>query len=391
MPASPIRKLVPYADGARARGTHVYHLNIGQPDIPTPRPMLDAYRGLDLDVVAYGPSGGLPEYVEALAGYYRSVGLDVKPADVLVTTGGSEALLFVINAIADPGDEIVVPEPFYTNYLGFATMSGARIVPVTARAEDGFALPPIEDFAARITPRTRAILFCNPGNPTGVVYTRRELMGLRDLAAERGLYLVADEVYREFVYDDAEHVSVLDLEGFKERAIMVDSISKQYSACGARVGCVVSRNEDLMASLLKFGQARLCPPTVDQIAARAAMTVGRSYFDEMREEYRKRRDLICETLDAIPGVVCHKPKGAFYTVAKLPVRDAEHFAVYLLDEFDLDGRTVMVAPASGFYATEGAGLDEVRIAYVLNIEDIAAAMECFREGLSRYASLERSA
>ncbi len=384
MPASPIRRLVPLADAAKARGVKVYHLNIGQPDIATPPEMLRAYRELDLEIIDYGPSGGLPSYVAALVGYYRSIGIELDPAQVMITTGGSEALLFAISAIADHGDEIIVPEPFYTNYNGFATMSGVRIVPVTAHAEDGFALPPIERFASRITSLTRAILFSNPGNPTGAVYSREELRMLCDLARDRGLFIVADEVYREFIYDDTRHVSILELDGVEDRAIMVDSISKQYSACGARVGCIVSRNPELMAALLRFGQARLCPPTVDQIAAQAAMSVRREYFDGVKEEYRRRRDLVCEALARMPGVVCQKPRGAFYTVAKLPISDGDRFARFMLEKFHLDGRTVMVAPASGFYATEGAGIDEVRIAYVLNLDDLRDAMEIFAAGLRAF-------
>jgi aspartate aminotransferase len=384
MPASPIRKLVPYADAAKARGVHVYHLNIGQPDIETPPAMIEAYRTLDRKVIEYGPSGGLAAYVEALAGYYGRVGIDVDPAQILVTTGGSEALAFVFQAVAGAGDEIIVPEPFYTNYNGFAVMSGVTLVPVATRAEDGFALPPRERFEERITDRTRAVLFCNPGNPTGAVYTRDEMSMLEALAADRGLFLIADEVYREFVYDGVEHVSVLGLPAIRDRAVLVDSISKQYSACGARVGCIVSRNAELMATVLKFGQARLCPPTVDQIAATAAMSVPDEYFERVRSEYVKRRDLTCDALASIPGVICQKPQGAFYTVAKLPVEDAEQFAVFLLDGFDLAGETVMVAPAAGFYATPGAGRDEVRIAYVLNTADLEKAMRAFAAGLDAF-------
>jgi len=384
MPASPIRKLVPYADAAKARGVHVYHLNIGQPDIETPAAMIEAYRALDRRVIEYGPSGGLATYVEALAGYYGRVGIDVEPSQILVTTGGSEALAFVFQAVAGAGDEIIVPEPFYTNYNGFAVMSGVTLVPIATRAEDGFALPERERFEERITDRTRAILLCNPGNPTGAVYSREEMSMLEGLVAEHGLFLIADEVYREFVYDGVEHVSVLDLPSIPDRAVLVDSISKQYSACGARLGCIVSRNAELMATVLKFGQARLCPPTVDQIAATAALSVPDTYFEAVRSEYVKRRDLTCDTLASIPDVICQKPRGAFYTVAKLPVEDAEQFAVFLLDGFELDGETVMVAPAAGFYATPGAGRDEVRIAYVLNTTDLGRAMRAFAAGLEAF-------
>lgn len=385
MPASPIRKLVPYADAAKRRGIKVFHLNIGQPDIETPSGMLDAYRKFDTRVLAYGPSGGLYEYVEALVRYYRGVGIEVAAENILATTGGSEALAFTFGAVCDDGDEIIVPEPFYTNYLGFATMVGAKVVPVTTRAEDGFALPASADFAARITDRTRAIVFSNPGNPTGVVYSADELARLRELALEHGLYLVADEVYREFIYDEGvRHVSVLNLEGLADRAVMVDSVSKRYSACGARVGCIVSRNRELVTSLLRFGQARLCPPTVDQLAAMAAVDTPADYFDAVRAEYRARRDLLVREICSMPGVLCQVPRGAFYTVTKLPVDDAERFAVWLLEEFELDGETVMVAPAAGFYATPGLGKDEVRIAYVLNTAELARAMRVLRRALEVY-------
>jgi len=385
MPASPIRKLVPYAGRAKARGTKVYHLNIGQPDIETPVEMMAAYRAVDLKVLSYGPSGGLPGYVEALAGYYHGVGIDVEPADIQVTTAGSEALLFVFKAITDHGDEIIVPEPYYTNYAGFAVMSGVKVVPLTTSGENCFALPDRETVEKLIGPKTKAILFSNPGNPTGAVYTREEMAMLRELALDYGLYLVGDEVYREFIYDEGvEHISVLNLEGLEDRAVVVDSVSKRYSACGARVGCIVSRNHDIMATALKFGQARLCPPTIDQIAAQAALSVPMSYFDGVRAEYKARRDLLCRELNEMPGVMCRMPRGAFYTIVRLPVEDAERFAIFMLEEFDLDGETVMVAPAAGFYATPGMGRDEVRIAYVLNTEDLERAMMVFRAGLKAY-------
>ncbi|MFO7675993.1 MAG: pyridoxal phosphate-dependent aminotransferase [bacterium] len=414
-PASPIRKLVPLADEAKARGVKVYHLNIGQPDIETPREMIEAYRRFDAKVLSYGPSGGLYDYVAALAGYYTRVcdpgcraegagrtgssssasggfpaqgaglGLAVEPRDILVTTGGSEALLFVFDAICDPGDEIIVPEPFYTNYAGFAAMSCVSLVPVTCRADNGFALPPAAEFEAKITPRTRAIMFSNPGNPTGVVLSPDELAMLRRLALERGLFLIADEVYREFIYDDTvRHKSVLALEGLADRAVMCDSVSKRYSACGARIGCIVSRNRDLMATVLRFGQARLCPPTVDQLAALAALATPPAYFDAVRAEYRARRDLLARELCAMPGVLCQLPRGAFYTVTRLPVDDSERFAAWLLRDFALDGETVMVAPAAGFYATPGLGRNEVRIAYVLRTEDLARAMVILRRALEVY-------
>jgi len=383
MPASPIRRLMPYADQARSRGIKVYHLNIGQPDVETPAEMMAAYT-TNIKVLAYGPSGGLKEYVDALAGYYARVGIKVAPENILVTTGGSEALSFVFKAVADPDDEIIVPEPFYTNYLGFAAMSCVKVVPVTCHAEDGFALPPRKEFERRITEKTRAILYSSPGNPTGAIYTSDELEMLRRLALEHNLFLIADEVYREFTYEDAVPESVMNLPGIEDRAIMVDSVSKRYSACGARVGCIVSRNKELMQVCLKFGQARLCPPTVDQLAAAAALRVPDSYFEHVRDEYRLRRDLMCAALDKIPGVVCHKPRGAFYSMVRLPVVDAEQFAIFMLKDFNVNNETVMVAPGNGFYATPGAGRDEVRIAYVLNTRDLARAMEILALGLKAF-------
>lgn len=385
MPASPIRKLVPLADAARARGVRVYHLNIGQPDVETPETMLAAYRDLDLKVLGYGPSGGLYSYVEALVRYYASVGIGLTKQDILVTTGGSEAVLFAYQALTDPGDEVIIPEPFYTNYAGLAVMCGIKVVPVTARVEDNFALPPKPEFEKLITPRTRAIVFSNPGNPTGAVYTAEELATLRELALEHDLFLVADEVYREFIYDPGcEHHSVLNLAGLDDRAVMVDSVSKRYSACGARVGCVVTRNRELGAAFLRLGQSRLCPPTVDQLAAQAAVDTPADYFRAVRDEYRARRDLLCRELCSIEQVFCLTPKGAFYTIARLPVDDAEEFARFLLEEFSYEGETVMVAPAAGFYATPGAGRNEVRIAYVLNTTDLARAMVVLRHGLAAY-------
>jgi len=384
MPASPIRRLVPFADRAKARGIRVYHLNIGQPDIETPDEMMAAYRQTDIKVLEYGPSSGLTSYREALAGYYRRAGIPVRPEDILVTTGGSEAILFALKAVADVGDEVIVPEPFYTNYAGFAKMACVKLVPVTARAEDGFRLPAGPEFERAITARTRAIIYSNPGNPTGVVYDADEMERLRRLAREFNLFLIADEVYREFCYDDAVPLSVLNLEGVDDRAVLVDSVSKRYSACGARVGCVASRNPEFMQAMLKFGQARLCPPTIDQLAAEAALKVPDSYFRQVREEYRCRRDVVCDALAQMPGVVCRKPGGAFYVVAKLPVTDAEEFAVFMLAEFSLDQETVMVAPADGFYATPGLGKDEVRIAYVLKCEDLARAMRILAAGLEQF-------
>jgi aspartate aminotransferase len=385
MPASPIRRLVPFADRAKARGIKVYHLNIGQPDIETPVEMMDGYRNVDIKVLSYGPSQGLKEYIVALIEYYGRVGIKLNLPDVCVTTGGSEAIVFALDAVADTGDEIIVPEPFYTNYAGFAATAGVKLVPVTCLAETGFALPGRDAFEKTLTKKTRAVIYSSPGNPTGAVYSRTELEMLAQFCRDRGLYLIGDEAYREFIYDeDTKHTSVMNLAGIEDRAILVDSVSKRYSACGARVGCVVSRNAALMAAILKFGQARLCPPTVDQLAAMAAVNVPDSYFKEVRREYQCRRDVVCAAIARIPGAVCVKPKGAFYVVAKLPIRDGEEFATFMLDRFQLDGETVMVAPADGFYATPGRGKDEVRIAYVLNCLDLDRAMKLLAAGVEAY-------
>ncbi len=382
--ASPIRRLRPYADKAKAEGKKVYHLNIGQPDILTPRELVDAVRNIDLDVLAYGPSDGLDEYREALPAYYRRHGIDLQPENIMVTTGGSEAILFTFMTLCDPGDEIIIPEPFYTNFGGFARMAGITLVPITADLEKGFKLPSVSSFAEKVTDRTRAVMICNPGNPTGHVYTEEDLSQLADLVREHDLYLIADEVYREFVYDGAKHTSVLSIEGIEDRTVMVDSISKRYSACGARIGFLISRNLDILASALKLGQSRLCPPHVEQVAALAAIRTPQSYMDEVLKEYQKRRDIVSNALEGIPGVLHSHPHGAFYIIARLPVPSAEDFAIFLLEEFDVNGETVMFAPASGFYATEGLGLQEIRIAYVLNEHDLKASMNILKEGLAAY-------
>jgi len=383
-PASPIRRLVPYADAARANGAHVYHLNIGQPDIETPAEMLKAYRDFTGPVLAYGPSAGVQDYREAVADYWKQFHVDISADEIIATTGGSEAINFAMLAICDPGDEILVPEPFYTNYLGFAEAASVKIVPLPTSVEDGFRLPTRETIEAAITERTRGIMYSNPGNPTGVVYTREDMQLLGDIAAEHGLYLLADEVYREFVYDGMEFVSAFHLEGLDDRVIVLDSVSKRFSACGARVGYLATRNKDVIESAICYGQARLCPPTVDQIAAAAAFSAPPSYLENVLEEYSKRRDVLHEELQKIPGVTANKPAGAFYAVCKLPVNDAEAFAIWLLTDFRVDGKTVMVAPANGFYATPGQGLDEVRIAYVLNVDDLRASMDILRQGLEAY-------
>jgi aspartate aminotransferase len=385
VPASPIRRLVPYADAAKKTGARVYHLNIGQPDIATPPQMIAAYQAYQDKVLEYGPSSGLPAYRQAVVDYWRDWQVSLSPEEIIATTGGSEAILFALYAVCDPGDEVLVPEPFYTNYLGFAAGASVKIVPVPASVADGFRLPSRQTFEALITDRTRAILFSNPGNPTGVVYTRQELELLGELAVEHGLFLLADEVYREFVYDGAAFTSVFHLKHLEDRAIVLDSVSKRFSACGARVGYLATRNKDILASALRFGQARLCPPTVDQLAAVAAYGAPKSYIEDVIREYEQRRDILYAALKSIPGVTAFKPAGAFYTVAKLPLADAEKFAIWLLTDYRRDGRTVMVAPASGFYATEGAGLDEVRIAYVLKSEDLREAMSLLADALKRFS------
>ena len=384
MPASPIRKLVPYAEAAKKRGVNVYHVNIGQPDIESPPEFNEAFRSYAMTYLPYGHSGGLWEYRDDLVTYYARHGVIVTNDEIRVTTGGSEAILFTLLAIGDPGDEVIVPEPFYTNYLGFATQAAMTVVPVTSRVEDGFRLPPVAEVEAKIGPRTRAILICNPNNPTGYVYTETELDDLAALARKHDLYLLADEVYREFTYDGAVAKSVLTLPDLEERAVMLDSVSKRYSACGARVGAIVTRNRASLDATLKMGQARLCPPTMEQIAAGRAVHAAPSYLEGVVTEYRARRDAVFEELAKIPGVTALKPRGAFYTVARLPVDDADAFARWLLDEFEIDGETVMVAPANGFYATPGMGRDEVRIAFVLNVESMRRSMAILAAALQAY-------
>lgn len=383
MPESPIRKLVPYADKAKNNGTHVYHLNIGQPDIKTPVQVLDKIKNLDKEVIEYTHSAGYQSYRDKLAVYYQSIGLDIVSENIMVTTGGSEALLFLMQVCLDEGDEIIIPEPFYANYNGFATSSGVNVKPITATIEDGFALPPIEEFVKRITNKTKGIVICNPANPTGYVYTKEELESLKEIVKKYDLFLFADEVYREFCYEGTP-TSVLSLKGIEQNVVMIDSVSKRYSMCGARIGAIVTKNKEVLANALKFGQARLSPPTFGQIAGEAALDTPQSYFDDVQSEYIKRRDYVVSRLNQMEGVVCPKPKGAFYAIAKLPVDDAEKFCQWLLEDFSHEGSTVMLAPASGFYSTPGKGLDEVRIAYVLNLNDLEKAMDCLENGLSIY-------
>ena len=384
MPASPIRRLAPFAAQARKAGKTVYPLNIGQPDIPTPQAILDRLRSYGGACVPYGPSQGLPEFIEALRSYYAGIGVRLATEEIFVTTAGSEALLFTLGALCDVGEQVIVFEPFYTNYNGFAAMMGVEPVPVTTRAEDGYHLPSRAAIEAKIGPRTRAVLICSPNNPTGTVYTDAEIDLLAAICRERGLMLIADEVYREFVYEGRKHRSVLTLTGIEQQVVVVDSVSKRYSLCGARIGNIVSRNRDFMAAILRFGQARLCPPTVEQYACTALTEVPASYFAGVIAEYQKRRDVVFEALTAIPGVLVRKPEGAFYICARLPVDDANVFAEWLLKDFALDGETVMVAPADGFYATPGLGRDEVRIAYVIEVPKLERAMKCLGAALAAY-------
>ncbi|WP_456407559.1 pyridoxal phosphate-dependent aminotransferase [Caldithrix abyssi] len=384
MPPSPIRKLAPFADQAKERGLHVYHLNIGQPDIKTPETFLQSIKNFNQPVLAYGPSAGLPSLRKKLAEYYNRFDINVTYENILVTTGGSEAIIFAMMAICDPGDEIIVPEPFYTNYNGFAVEAGVKIVPITSKIDDDFQLPPIESIAEKITDRTRGILICNPNNPTGYVYSRQELENLREIVLKHDLFLLSDEVYREFVYDGLTHTSILQLEGIEDRTIMMDSVSKRYSACGARIGMIVSKNQEVIEACLRFGQARLCPPTIEQIGTEAGIDTPQEYLDEVIAEYNERRNVMVNMLRQMPGVVAPMPKGAFYLVVKLPVDDADKFAQWLLTDFNVDNETVMIAPANGFYSTPGLGKDEVRIAYVLNVDDIKKSMNILARGLQAY-------
>lgn len=384
MPASPIRKLVPYAEKAKSQGKNIYHLNIGQPDIETPEVALDALNNIDLTVFEYSHSAGLESYRKGLANYYNSFSHGIDASNIIVTTGGSEALLFGFSSCLNPGDEVIIPEPFYANYNGFAELSGVKIVPINSKIEDGFALPPIEDFISKISPKTKAILICNPGNPTGYLYSKDELIKLRDIVKKHDLFLFADEVYREFCYDGREHFSVLNLEGIDENVVLIDSVSKRYSMCGVRIGAMISRNKKLMETALKFAQARLSPPLLGQIASEAALKTPQSYFDKVKQEYTERRDTLVDGLNKIEGVFCPKPGGAFYVVAKLPVKDTDKFCQWMLEEFSYKGSTVMMAPASGFYSKEGLGKNEVRMAYVLQKEKLQNAVECLKEALAVY-------
>ena len=389
MPSSPIRKLVPFAEQAYAKGLKVHHLNIGQPDIATPETAVKAMREADIEVLEYSHSAGFASYREKLAAYYQKTGINVQSEDIIITTGGSEALVFGFMTTCDPGDEVIIPEPFYANYNGFAVMAGLEVVPVTASIDNGFALPPVEEIEKKITSKTKAIVICNPGNPTGYLYTKEELNQLAAIVKKHDIFLFADEVYREFCYDGAVPHSVMNLEGIENNVIMIDSVSKRYSMCGARIGALISKNKEVMTGAMKFAQARLSPPTIEQIGAEAALDTPQSYFDEVQAEYVARRNVMVDGLNSIPGVFCAMPSGAFYCIAKFPVDDAEVFCQWLLEEFEYEGQTVMMAPASGFYATAGLGKREVRLAYVLNQEALKSAVVCLEKALEQYPGTKR--
>jgi len=388
MPASPIRKLVPFSDEAKRKGRKVYHLNIGQPDIQTPEVALNAIRNINQKVIEYSHSAGNESYRRKLAAFYQKLGINVDYTEMLITTGGSEAILFTLMTCLNPGDEVITPEPFYANYNGFATTAGVKIVPVTSSIKDDFALPPIIEIEKKITPKTKGILICNPNNPTGYLYSKKELLHLREIVNEHDIFFFSDEAYREFCYDGASHFSAMNLEGIENNVIMLDSVSKRYSECGLRIGALVTKNKEVISTALKFAQARLSPPGLGQIAGEASINTPSGYFQEVNKEYTARRNFMVEALNKIPGVYCPKPKGAFYSVVRLPVDDADKFAQWLLEEFEYKNQTVMVAPASGFYSTPGLGKNEVRIAYVLKIEDLKNAIETLEEALKVYPGKE---
>jgi len=384
MPESPIRKLAPFADLAKKKGHKVYHLNIGQPDIKSPEIAINAIKNIDLDVIEYGPSAGYESYRKKLAQFYTNQNVNVNTEDILITTGGSEALLFALGSIMDPEDELIIPEPFYANYSAFAAESAAKVVPVNSGFETGFELPSIADFEKLITPKSKAILICNPNNPTGYLYSESEILQLGELVKKHDLFLIADEVYREFIYGNDIHYSVMNLKDVEQNVIMIDSVSKRYSMCGARIGCMVTKNQEVIAAAMKFAQARLCPPTIEQIACEAAIDTPQSYFDEVISEYRDRRDTLIAELQKIEGVKVSTPKAAFYCIAELPVDNTDDFAQWLLESYNLNGETVMVAPAGGFYSTPGMGLNQVRIAYVLKKEDLVRAVAVLKEAIPAY-------
>lgn len=383
MPASPIRKLVPYAEAAKKKGIRVYHLNIGQPDIETPKMVLDAVRHSDFKILEYSHSAGNESYRKKLVEYYHKVGVEVDYTQIIVTTGGSEAISFGFMACLDPGDEVIIPEPFYANYNGFAVAAGVKVVPITAQIETGFALPPMEAFEQAITPRTKGIVICNPNNPTGYLYSREEMETLKNIVQKHGLYLFSDEAYREFCYEGS-HFSAMQLQGVNDNVVLMDTISKRYSACGGRIGALVTRNQQLLDTVMKFAQARLSPPGFAQIAGEAAVDLPGDYFNETKAMYKERRDTLVKRLNAMPGVFCPNPGGAFYAMAQLPIDDADRFCQWLLESFEYQQQTLMLAPATGFYGTPGLGKQEVRLAYVLNTEAIHAAMDCLEKALEVY-------
>ncbi len=384
MPESPIRKLVPYAEKAKEKGRKVFHLNIGQPDIETPQSMIDAMHNLDVKVIEYSHSAGIISYRRKMCEYYARHDIHITPDDIIVTAGASEAILFAVQTCLNPGDEIIIPEPFYANYNGFATSAGVKVKPIVSTIEEDFALPPISEFEKVITPATKAIMVCNPNNPTGYLYSEKELETLREIVKKYDLYLFADEVYREFCYDGRKHFSVMNLKEIENNVVLFDSVSKRYSACGIRVGSMISRNKEVISTAMKFAQARLSPPSLGQFASEAAMDTPDSYFDEMITEYKARRDTLVAALNKMEGVVCPNPSGAFYVTTKLPVDDTDKFCQWLLEEFNYENQTVMMAPATGFYSTPGKGINEVRISYVLNVEDLKKAMKCLEEALKIY-------
>ncbi|MBQ1624153.1 MAG: pyridoxal phosphate-dependent aminotransferase [Bacteroidales bacterium] len=384
MPASPIRKLVPYADAAKKRGIKVYHLNIGQPDIESPQEALDAVKNNQLKVVAYAKSGGNDSLREGVARYYQGIGINVEAADINITNGGSEALQIALSVTCNPDDEVIVFEPFYTNYNSFALQNDVKLVPITTHIEDGFALPPMKEVEKHITAKTKGVVICNPGNPTGCLYTKEALLELGEIAKKYGLFIFADEVYREFCYTDAPHFSCMHIPGLEQNVILLDSVSKRYSLCGARIGYLVSRNKEVMAAVMRYAQARLCSPSYGQIAAEGALDAPASYFKAVRDEYIHRRDVLIDGLQKMKGVVAPRPMGAFYAAAQLPVDDSEKFAKWLLEEFSYNGETVMVAPMAGFYATPGLGRNQIRLAYVLKEEDLRHALVCLEKALETY-------
>lgn len=384
MPESPIRKLVPYAEQAVKDGKSIYHLNIGQPDIKTPQIALDAVKNNGVEILSYSRSEGSERYRKKLVNYYKKNNIEITHKDIVITSGASEALLFLFSSIMDPGDEVIISEPFYANYIAFSVASGVKVVPAVGRIDDNFALPSVDAFEKLITPKTRAILICNPGNPTGYVYSKQEIQKLASIVKENDLFLIADEVYREFVYDGGTHHSIMEEQGLDEHAVIIDSVSKRYSMCGARIGCLITKNKSVVKTVIKFAQARLSPATYAQIASEAALDTPQSYFDDVIEEYVSRRNLLISELNKIEGIKIAKPKGAFYCIVELPIKNSDHFAQWLLEHFDIDGETVMVAPATGFYSTPGIGLNQIRIAYVLKKESLIKAVHILKEALKVY-------